>query len=168
MAGGRDAFKEIESVGVREGPVFTEVLPVEPSLEEKVGGKFVVGAGEEAALGVEFAAPNVAATFGENLIDFLRGVIAPHELTAAAHGGGVGACHDDIGGDGGALSGVEPAVGAPAERVDDGMGVLNPESIEMDFRGAVGHVIAVGVGIEKEVRRIEHPDPAVADYTAGG
>ena len=43
-----------------------------------------------------------------------------------------------------------------------------PKPVSSDFGVAVGHVVAVLVGIEQQVRRLQHPDAAVADRDAGG
>src|SRR5690606_5033674 len=73
-----------------------------------------------------------------------------------------------LAGGGGAVDAVEPAVGAPLEVAHDGVGVLDAEASEPNLGIGVGHVVAIGVGIEQEVGRIGHPDASVADGDGGG
>ena len=74
----------------------------------------------------------------------------------------------DVGGDGAPLAAVEPAVRAPGQRVGDRVGVLHAEAGEQHFRVAVGHVVAVAVGVEEQVGRLQDEDAAVAEREAGG
>ena len=68
----------------------------------------------------------------------------------------------DVAGHGRALRRVEPAVGPPAQAVDDRVRVFQAEPLKVDLRVAVGHVVVVPVGIEEQVRRVEHPDASAA------
>ncbi len=58
---------------------------------------------------------------------------------------------------------VEPAVRAPGEVIDQRLGVLHAEAGEQDLGLAVGHVVAVAVGVEQEVGHLEDVDAAVAE-----
>ena len=42
------------------------------------------------------------------------------------------------------------------------MRVVHAETAEEDFRRAVGHIIAVAVGVKEQVRRLDHKDAAVS------
>ncbi len=73
-----------------------------------------------------------------------------------------------VAGDGAPLSGIEPAIGAPAETVGDRMRVLDAEALQMHVRVAIGHVVAVRVGIEQQIRRIQHPHAAASERERRG
>ena len=55
-----------------------------------------------------------------------------------------------------ALAAVEPAVRAPGQRVGNRMGVFHPEAAETDDGITVRNVILVAVGVEQQVRNVEH------------
>jgi hypothetical protein len=61
-----------------------------------------------------------------------------------------------------AVAAVEPAVGSPFETVDHVVLGLSSPAVEDDLRLAVGHVVAVFVGNEEQVRGAGDPDAAVA------
>ena len=67
-----------------------------------------------------------------------------------------------------ALRAVQPAVGSPLQRVDHGVRVFHAEAGEQHLGIAVGHVVAVAVGIEQQVRRLADVDAAVADGQGRG
>ena len=112
------------------------------------------------AVGVERDAVAVAAAFAEEFELARDRVIAPEALLEfdaadAARGRA-------------AVDAVEPAVGAPGEMVRQRLGVFHAEAGEQHFRIGVGHVVAVRVGIEQQVRHVEHEHAAVAELDAGG
>ena len=111
-------------------------------------------------MAVEVEAPGVAAALAEQLEALRERVVAPDallELDAA-----------DVGRDRAALAAVEPAVRPPGQRVGDGVGVLHAEAGEQHLGVAVGHVVAVAVGVEEQVRRLQDEDAAVAEGQAAG
>ena len=66
------------------------------------------------------------------------------------------------------MSAVEPAVGAPAQAVDDIVPhLVGVEAIEDHFGFAVGFVVAVFVGEKEDVRRTRGPHAAEAQLDAG-
>ncbi len=70
-------------------------------------------------------------------------------------------------GDGASLRRVQPAVRPPTETVHHRVRVFQAEAREMHLGIAVGHVVVVLVGIEQQVRRIEHPHTAAAARDGG-
>ena len=64
------------------------------------------------------------------------------------------------------LSAVEPAVRPPGEVVGERVRVLHAEAGEQHFGVAVGHVVAVAVGVEEQVRGLQDEDAAVAERRA--
>ena len=53
---------------------------------------------------------------------------------------------------------VEPTIRAPLQaQPSHGMRILEPEALEMNFRDLVRHVVIVAIGVEQQIRRIEHP-----------
>ena len=72
----------------------------------------------------------------------------------------------DVGGHRAPLRPVEPAVGPPGQRVGEGVGVLHAEALEQHLGVAVGHVVVVLVGVEEQVRGLDHEDAVVAQRHA--
>jgi hypothetical protein len=72
----------------------------------------------------------------------------------------------NVGRDVGPLRAVQPSVRAPGERIRQRARVLHAEAGEQHFGIAVGHVVVVAVGIEQEIRDVEHEDAAVAERDA--
>src|SRR5262249_44833545 len=60
-----------------------------------------------------------------------------------------------------AVPAIEPAVGAPGQRVGQLVGV-GPAEAGDDHLALVGPAVAVGVTEEKDIRSIGNPDPAVS------
>lgn len=174
------------------GPFFGAGVPVEVvggllddfvDVRVQVGAEHaaVVGAGddvpevaddgvdhEELAIGIPVVAPGVGPAVRDGFDDFAGGVVAPDgavDFEAFVHRGAGGA---DGGGVGDAVAAVEPAVGAPAEAVDDvvadGFGV---EAVEEDLGFGVGGVVAVLIGYEGEGAGVEDPGAAVAVFDGG-
>jgi hypothetical protein len=109
---------------------------------------------------IEIEAPGVAAAVAEQLEAVRDGMVAPDALLEgdAAY----------LGGDGAPLAAVQPTVGPPGERIGDGVGILHAEALEQHLRVAVGHVVAVAIGIEEEVRHLQDKDAAMAERDAAG
>ena len=73
-----------------------------------------------------------------------------------------------VGRDRAALAAVEPAVRPPGQRVGHRVGVLHAEAGEQHLGVAVGHVVAVAVGVEEQVRGLEDEHAAVAERQPAG
>ena len=113
---------------------------------------------KQLALGVPVMAPGVGAAMGDSLQNFARGVVAPDRTV---HLGALfqrRAGRADSRGIGDAVAAIEPAVGAPAQAVDDvvadGLGV---EAIKQHLGLAIGHVVAVFIGDEAEGAVVQNP-----------
>ncbi len=132
-------------------------------------GVAAVMAGIDASLGVDLDAEGITPSFGEDFVSARFGVISPDQLSHGVVGffTGIEPGARDVAGDGRPLGGVEPAVGAPAKAVDDGVRVFEAETLEVDLGVAVGHVVVVAIGIEQQVGRVEHPDAASAARDRG-
>src|SRR5262249_35987950 len=149
-----------EGEGVVQRAVLGEALPVVAALHPvEQDEPAVVGAVEEVAVAVEGEPPGVAAALAEQLE-------GPRQRVEGAY---PRLEHDTPypGGHGAALTAVEPAVRPPGERVGDGVGVLHAEAAQEDVRIIVGDIVAVTVGVEEEVGRLEDEDAAVAEGEAG-
>ena len=57
---------------------------------------------------------------------------------------------------------IEPAIGSPAETARDRVRILEAESAQRHLRIAIRNSVVVRIGIEKEIRRVHHPDAARA------
>src|SRR5262249_47411680 len=66
-----------------------------------------------------------------------------------------------------AVEAIEPAVGPPGERVGQLVRVGAAKAGDDDFRLA-GRLAVGPLAVEEDVRRVGHPDAAVADRDAGG
>ena len=97
---------------------------------------------------LEFARPRVDAEHGAGEIEGLAVV-------------------NDVGGVEDAVPSVEPAVGAPRQRIGKLVGVVAAEAADDDFL-LVGLAGPLGVLEEEDVGRVGHPDAAVAEVEAGG
>ena len=145
-----------ERVGIVQRPVLSERLPVVASLNAvKHDEAADVGAGEELAVAVEVEAPHVATALAEQLESLGRRMISPDTLLELDA--------PNLGGDGASLQTVEPAVRAPGQRVCHRVGVFHAEAGEKDLGIAIGPIVAVAVGVEEQVRRLEDEDTAVAE-----
>src|SRR5262245_60356257 len=88
------------------------------------------------------------------------GMISPNRLAEESNAAdGRGTCAS--------LRAVEPAVRSPSQAVCHGMGILQTETFEVDLRRAVGHIIAIPVGIKEQVRRVHDPNSAASRQRAG-
>ena len=74
---------------------------------------------------------------------------------------------DDLAGVEDAVPAVEPAVGAPGQRIGQLVGIVAAEAGHDDLAG-VGLAVAVAILEEEDVGRVGHPDAAVADGDSGG
>ena len=152
--------KIAERKGVRQRPMLAEPFLIISSLNiMKSSSVAAVVTGIDASFGVDLDAEGVAASFGEDFVSSCLGIISPDELAHRVDGASFDPITPHVAGDGAALRGVEPTVGAQSKTVDDGMRVLDAEPFEMDFGIAVGDVVVVSVGIEQEIRRIETQTP---------
>src|SRR5262249_53906581 len=162
-----------EGVGIGQRAVLAEALLVVAALDVVEATRVApVVAGVHPTLGVEFQAEGIAAALGEDLVTATLGVVAPDKLTHRVNGtpgadttGLAGTL--DLSGDGAALASVEPAVGAPAQAVDDRVRIFEPEAFQQHLGIAVGHVVVVAVRIEKQVRRVQYIHAAPAAGTRG-
>ena len=157
-----------ESVGIGQRPVFAPAFDAVTALRViHAPSVAVVGAGEDATLGIDFETKSVAAAFAVDLEFLGVGMIAPHHLSLPGDGLAGGGVFDLPGG-GGAVDSIEPAIGTPLQVVHHRMRVLDAETGQSHFRVRIGNVVAIGIGIEQQVGRIAHPDPAVTDGHRGG
>ena len=144
------------------------LLEVDAALDvvPAAGGAAVV-AGIHAAVAVELEAEGIARAFAEDVVfPGLRMVAPDHAAFEMDRGGvrGIETRADHAGGRRAAMHAVEPAVRTQDDAVADRVRVLKTEAGEMHHRGAVGNVIAVGIGVEQQVRRIHHPDAAMGAH----
>ncbi len=110
--------------------------------------------------GVPGQAPGVARAVGEDLEGVPGRVIAPDPgVDRDALGVGRPGLADLRVGEH-AVAAVQPAIGAPGERVQGLVRVLIPPAVEEDLGRAVGLVVAVAVGDEEELRGRTDVDPA--------
>ena len=150
-------------IRVAQRPVLAESLPQVAALHVvKPPGVAAVVSGVDPTLCIELHAEGVAAALREHLISTCLRVIPPDVL---AHGKNLilietGPGH--LGRHRAALRRVEPAVRPPAQAIDHRVRVLQPESGQVHNRIAVRNVVSVFVRIKKQIRRIQHPDPATA------
>lgn len=158
----RHVLEPAEGVGIYQGSVFAPAFDVSAALlVVDAAGVAVIGAGKGAAFAVEFETEGITATFGEDFKFMGARMIAPDGLAEEADafdGRGASA----------AMGAVEPAVGTPGETIRAGVSVLDAEAGEMDFGVAIGAVVAVAVGIEEKVGRIQDPHAAAAGDDAAG
>src|SRR5688500_4709970 len=66
-----------------------------------------------------------------------------------------------------AVNAVQPTVGSLSEMVRHRLGVFHAEAGEQHFGVAVRHIVAVGVGIEEQVRDVEDKDAPVSEFHSG-
>src|SRR5262245_30117878 len=74
----------------------------------------------------------------------------------------------NAGGDRAALTTIKPAVRSQCERIGDGVRVFHTEAGEQDFGVTVRNIVVIAVGIEKQVRRLEHEHAAMAERESAG
>ena len=139
---------------------------IRPTLADVIAGLDQVpevidhaGAGEERALGVDRDAPGVARPLAPDLEDPGPGMDAEDRAGELV---GLAILRGDLAGVEYAVPAVEPAVGAPGERVGQLVGVGAAEAGRDDFP-RVGLAVAVAVLEEEEIGRVGDPDTAVAD-----
>ena len=153
-----------EGIGIRERSVFGESFLEIPSLDiVEASCVAAVVAGKNTAFGIELDTERVTASFGEDLIHVSFGVVTPNQLSHRADRRVVTSRTAHFATNRAALGGIEPSVGSPREAVDDRVRILETEAFEVHFGRAVGTVVAIAVGVEEEVGRIEHPDAATTD-----
>ena len=63
---------------------------------------------------------------------------------------------------------VKPAIRTKDDTVAHRVGILETEAGEMHHGRAVGNVVAIGVRIEQQVRRVHHPDAAIGAHGGVG
>ncbi len=123
--------EEAEGVGIGEWAVLAPAFDVVAALDVVEAAEVApVGAGEEAALVVEFYAEGIAAAFCEDFEKVFIGVVAPDGLAEK-----IGRSllfswnfYFHFGGAGGTLCAVDPAIGTAGERVGDGVRVLQAKA----------------------------------------
>src|SRR5882724_6864455 len=134
----------------------------------EAAGVAAVVAGKDAALGIDLDAESIAAALAEDLELFRLRLITPDRLALDVRNRFlIQPGTRDLRGDGAAVRAIEPAVRPPAQAVGHGVCVLDAETREVDNRIAVGDVVVVLVGIEKEIWRIEHPHAAAPALDGG-
>src|SRR6266568_1184273 len=150
-----------ESIGVRivERSMLAEVLLEIASLDGVPEQSAAIGTVEKVAIPVERQSVNVASAFGEKL-QFMGDRVIPPDALLKLESANLGCC-------GAAVQSVEPAVGAPSEMVRHRLGVLHAKPAQQHLGIAVGNIIAVLVGIEKQIRRLHHEHAAKPELNAG-
>ena len=139
---------------------------VAAALNDVVQVRDDAGRAERLAVVVEVDAPRVARALGEDFELVPRRMIAP-DAGVERHALVVGRARlADARVREHAVAAVEPAVRAPDEGVERLVRVLVGPAVEQDLRLAVGHVVAVAIGNEQQVRRRADPHAAEADFQA--
>ena len=139
------------------------LLEVDAVLDEVPAARFAaVVSAKKIALRVELQAKRIPAALSENLVDLPLGMIPPDHAPLEIHRRRVESRTRDVRCRRAALTAIEPAVRPPYEAVCDAVRVFQPEAREANFRRSVGNVVAVFVRIKHEIRRVHHPNPAVA------
>ena len=82
--------------------------------------------------------------------------------------GGIETGTDDARGGRAPVHAVEPAIRTKDDPVAHRVGILETEAREMHHGRAVGNVVAIGVGVEQQVRRVHHPDAPIGAYSGVG
>src|SRR2546423_840292 len=143
--------------------LFEAFLQVSTLLIVEAARVAAVVPGEDATFGIDLAAKSIAPAFGKNFEPPGLGMVAPDLLPHGFRDRFVvepGA--KNVGSDGAALAGIEPAVGTPMQTVDDRVSVLEAETGKQDFRVAIRNVVVVAIGVKQKIRRIENEDAAAA------
>jgi hypothetical protein len=140
---------------IREATVFGESFAVVATLVVVESARIsAVVAGEDFTLVVESYTESVPTTFSEDFVLASLRVVPPDGLSEALYwlfGGSVGAyCSADRG----ALSAVEPSIGAECEAIDDRVGIFESESFEVNLWRCICAKIVVGIFVVEEVRRV--------------
>lgn len=123
------------------------------------GEAAVVRAGDRVAVPVEVVPPGIAAPFAEQLELLGLRMVAPNALLKGDAA--------DVGRDRASVGSVEPAIGAPLQRIGKRVRVFHAEPAKQNFRIAVGQVVLVLVGIEEQVRRLHDEHAPVPQGQAG-
>ena len=95
-------------------------------------------------------------------------MIPPNQLAHREAGLFVEAGANDVAADGAALGGVQPTVRPPPQTVDNRMRILHAEARQMHDGIGIGHIVAVLVGIEQKIGRVQDPQSAPAADKRGG
>ncbi len=97
-----------------------------------------------------------------------RGMIAPHAAVDSHSLGLGGARFADERLRLNSIQAMEPAIGSPCQIVDGVVaGFLDIPTIEQHLGGAIGHIVAVGVGNEKQIGQAQQPNAMKAHGHAG-
>ena len=115
---------------------------------------------EEVAHAVEIEAPLIAPAGRKDFELMTRRMIAPHRRT---HGRALGRrcpglAHQRTGEN--PMAAVKPAIRAPGETVKRLVRILKTPTIEQDLWRSIGHVVAIRIGNEEQIRRSAHPHAA--------
>src|SRR6266446_2530760 len=129
--------------------MFAETLPVISALNSmQMAIRTEVRAVNEFALTIEVQSPGVAAALAKKFELVRQRMITPDALLKFQA--------TNVRRDGAALASVKPAVRPPCERVGNRMGVFHTEAGEANNRFAVWNVILITIGIEQQVRNVQH------------
>ncbi len=66
------------------------------------------------------------------------------------------------------LAAIQPAIGPPGQRVGHRVGVFHAKAREQHFGIAVGHVVAIAIGVEQQIGHLQHEHAAVAKRQSAG
>ena len=145
------------------------LLEVDAVLDEVPAARVAaVVSAKEISLCVELQTERVAAAFGENLECLSCRMIAPDHAALEIDGRRVESRTGNAASHGAALPAVEPAIRPPHESVCDAVRVFQTEACEPHFGWPVGNVVGVFIRVKHEIRRVHHPDSAVAVHCGVG
>ena len=134
-------------------------------------GVAAVVAGVHATVAVKLEPEGVTRAFAEDVVLAGLRMVAPDHAAFEMDRGGVGGIEagaDDARGGRAPVHAVKPAIRTKDDTVTHRVGILETEAGEMHHGRAVGNVVAIGVRIEQQVRRVHHPDAAIGAHGGVG
>ena len=123
----------------------------------------------QAAFGIEIQLERIAPALRENFIHLRRRMVAPDHARLAIHAGKIRRIHAgarDAARRRAALRAVKPAVRPPCKAVRDRVRVFESEACEPHL--GLAEVVAIFARVKKQIRRLHHPQSAVADERGVG
>ena len=160
-----------ESVGRPRRPKLARIdtlLEIDAALDVvPAAGVAAVVAGVHATVAVKLEPEGVTRAFAEDVVLAGLRVVAPDHAAFEMDRSGVGGIEagaDDARGGRAPVHAVKPAIRTKDDTVAHRVGILETEAGEMHHGRAVGNVVAIGVRIEQQVRRVHHPDAAIGAH----
>ncbi len=114
----------------------------------------MIRAVEEPTVAIEIESPRIAASLAIQLELVRERMVAPDALLKLDS--------PNAGSHGASLASVQPAVGPPRQRVGNRVSVVHTETGQQHFGIGIRDIVAVAVGIEEQVGRLQHEDTAVS------